>query len=264
MFPCAEQTRLSTPWIITPRPNRSPAVRLICVPPAGGSVQAFTGWSERLSRAEVGIVQLPGRGSRVREPLVQSLSDAGGEVVHAITTLPAHPTVLFGHSFGAVIAFEAARRLHSRSWPVLALFVSGWPAPSVGYQAPPIADLPADLFVKEVSRRYDAIPDALLREGELLNLLIPGLRADFAMAESYRPESGPALACPIIACGGRNDPFVSPADLEGWRNETRGRFSAHLFSGAHHYLVEERAAVTALIANQLSVILAALSRHLLT
>jgi surfactin synthase thioesterase subunit len=252
---------LHNQWIITPRPNRASAVRLICVPPAGGSVTAFAGWSERLPQhIEVGIVQLPGRGSRVREPLVDSLPDVVDGVVDAIAAPPPHPTVLFGHSFGAVIAFEAARRLQGRGWPLLALFVSGRRAPAAGHLEPQVAGLPVDAFVNEVRSRYDAIPDSLLRENELLDLVLPGLRADLAMAEGYRREAGPVLSCPVVACAGRNDPHVSRPDLDGWRDETRGRFSAHLFGGGHHYLVQERAAITALIANQLSVILAAMSR----
>jgi surfactin synthase thioesterase subunit len=251
---------LNSQWIITPRPNRASAVRLICVPPAGGSVAAFAGWAERLPRTEVGIVQLPGRGSRVREPLIDSLPAVVDGVVDAITSAHPHPTVLFGHSFGAVIAFEAARRLHGRGWPLLALFVSGRRAPGLGHQDQQVAALPVDAFVNEVRHRYDAIPDSLLREDELLNLVLPGLRADLAMAEGYRCEPAPPLSCPIVACAGRNDPHVSRTDLEAWRDETRSRFSAHLFGGGHHYLVQERAAITALIANQLSVILAAMSR----
>src|SRR5688572_11823589 len=118
------QRVLSDKWIVTPRPNRAAAVRLVCLPHAGGGVATFRGWPEQLPAAEVSIVQLPGRGSRLREPLVDSLVSAADAVADSIAASPACPTVLLGHSLGALIAFESARRLRDRGWPLLALFVS--------------------------------------------------------------------------------------------------------------------------------------------
>lgn len=251
---------MSPNWIVTPRPSRSPAVRLVLVPHAGGSVATFRGWAERLPIAEVGVVQLPGRGSRLREPLVSSLTQAAASVVDAITVLPAYPTVVLGHSLGALIAFEAARGLRDRGWPLLALFVSGRRGPSLPDPLAPISQLPAAEFVAEVRRRYDAVPDAVLGDPDLMQLLLPGLRADFAMLESYQYESRPPLMCPVVACGGAGDPHASRDDLEAWRHETRGRFSVHTFGRGHFYFQEEREAVTALIANQLSVLMSAMGR----
>jgi medium-chain acyl-[acyl-carrier-protein] hydrolase len=250
---------LANQWIVTPRTNRTAQVRLLCVPHAGGGVASFRGWSERL-RAEVGIVQLPGRGSRLREPLVTTIPDAAAGIVTALASLPVYPTVLFGHSLGALIAFETARRLRDSGWPLLALFVSGRRAPGLPEPLPPISGLPAHEFVTEVQRRYDAVPAAVASDAELMELLVPGLRADFAMLEGYRNEAAAPLTCPIIACGGATDPHASRAELEAWKRETSNRFSVHLFSGGHFYLQQEHEALTALIANQLSVMVAALTR----
>jgi medium-chain acyl-[acyl-carrier-protein] hydrolase len=250
---------LPTSWIVTPRPNRALAVRLICVPHAGGGVATFRGWQERLGLAELGVVQMPGRGSRLREPAVQSLADAAAGVVDSLLALPQYPTVLFGHSLGALIAFEAARGSATRAGPPRAVRV-GPPGTLLADPLGPLATLPTDDFVREVRRRYDAVPDAVLADADMMKMLVPGLRADFAMLEGYRYEPAAALPCPIIALGGASDPHATLPELEGWRRETSARFSVHTFEGGHFYVQQEREAVTALISNQLSVLVGAMSR----
>jgi medium-chain acyl-[acyl-carrier-protein] hydrolase len=251
---------LGTQWIITPLPNPKAAVRFICVPHAGGGVASFRGWSERLTAAEVGIVLLPGRGSRLREPLHQSISEAACAVADAVASGPERPAVFFGHSLGALIAFEAARLLESRSWPLLSVFVSGRRAPALSDPLPPVSSLPDAQFIAEVQRRYDSVPAAVLADADLMQLLLPGLRADFAMVDSYRHEPAAPLRCPLVACGGNTDPYATRQELEAWKSETTGRFSAHTFGGGHLYLQREQEALTALVANQLSVMVGAMSR----
>ena len=251
---------LSDKWIVTPRPNRAAAVRLVCLPHAGGGVATFRGWPEQLPAAEVSIVQLPGRGSRLREPLVDSLVRAAAAVADSIAASPAWATVLLGHSLGALIAFETARRLRDRGWPLLALFVSGRRGPALPDPLPPVAHLPAGSFVSEVRRRYGAVPDGVLADPDLMQLLLPGLRADFAMLEGYRYEPGAPLNCPVIACGGVADPHARRDELDAWRRETRNRFNLHTFSGGHFYLQDERVAVTGMVANHLTVLLGAMAR----
>jgi medium-chain acyl-[acyl-carrier-protein] hydrolase len=247
-------------WIVTPRRNPSPDVRVLCVPDAGGDVTTFRGWGERFRTADLGIVELPGRGGRIREPLVMSVSQAAYGVAAAVTDLPAYPTVLFGHGLGALIAFETARCLRDHGWPLLALFVSGRRAPSLPDPLPPVAGLPEAAFVAELRRNGNIIPDGVLSDPELMELLLPGLRADSRMLDSYQYEAAEPLHCPIVASGGLADPLASRTDLEAWRSETRGRFSAHMFGGGHSYLYAETEAVTSLIANRMTVLLGALSR----
>jgi surfactin synthase thioesterase subunit len=251
---------LSNRWIITPRPNRSPAVRLLCFPPVGGAADVFGGWSERLPSVDLGLVQLPGRISRLGEPLIRTIHDAARGVAEAVAEMPALPTVLFGHGLGAVIAFESARRLQDRTWPVLALFVSACAAPALKALEQSFATLPAEELVSRVRQRHAAVPRAVLADREMLELFVPGLRADVEMAERYQYAAGVPLACPIVACGGSADPHTSRAQLEAWRTETRGRSSVHLFEGGPLYVQQERAAVTGLIASQLTVMLGAMSR----
>lgn len=246
--------------MISNRPNRAPAVRLVCIPHAGGGVGTFAGWADRLPASEVDIVQLPGRGTRLREAPLASVTQAADGLADAIGRLPGYPTVLFGHGLGALIAFETARRLYSRAWPLVALFPSGCRAPQLPGRESPRACLPDPEFVEEVRRRSADVPDAVLADGELRRATIAGLRSEFAMFESYRYEDGPPLECPIVACGGRGDDGVTREELEAWKGETRGRASVRLFEGGALYLLQERTALTGLIANQLTVLLGAMSR----
>jgi len=247
-------------WIVTPRPNPKAAIRLICVPPAGGGMSSFRGWTERLAIAEVGLAELPGRGSRVREPVVASVTAAADGLVDAIVRAPAAPTVLFGHGLGSTIAFEAARRLEARSWPLVALFVSGRRAPSLPASSPGLSRLPLEQLIEEAQRRSDLIPLDAALDRDSVRLLMPGVRADFEMLDGYVYQPGTQLRCPIVACGAASDPDASRSDLSAWRAETSARFSLHILAGDATYLRREREAVTALIANQLSVMVSALAR----
>jgi medium-chain acyl-[acyl-carrier-protein] hydrolase len=251
---------MNSRWIVTPHPNRLAAVRLICVPHAGGGIGTFDGWAERLPAADLGIVQLPGRWTRIGEPAVASVPDAADGVAGALAAIPALPTLLFGHGVGALIAFETARRLRDRSWPLLALFVSGRRAPGVPDPLPPISGLPADAFLLEVRARLDGLTDTLVADPDLRPVFVQGLRADFAMAERYEYAPAPPLSCPIIACAGSRDPHATATDLQGWSAETRSRFRAHTLSGTQAFVISERASVTRLIANETSVLLSVLAR----
>jgi medium-chain acyl-[acyl-carrier-protein] hydrolase len=254
-------TPLPTPhWIVTPRPNPRAALRLILTPDAGGSPATFRGWCERLPAAAVGIVQLPGRAALVREPFVQSVAEAAERVADEVTAGADDPTVLFGHGLGALIAFEAARRLSARHWPVLGLFVSGQGAPSLGLMAPRISDLPADEFVAQLRQRRHVLPADAAADPDVLRMLLPIVRADVGMTESYRYEPASPLRCPIIACDAVADPLASASDVDGWKRETTGRFSVQRFGGDRSYVQREHEALTALIGNHLSVMLGALAR----
>jgi medium-chain acyl-[acyl-carrier-protein] hydrolase len=247
-------------WIFTARARRSPAVRLVCVPYAGGGIDVFAGWADRLPACEVGIVQLPGRGSRLRDPLVDTVGRAAAAVAGAVAAMPAFPTVLFGHGLGALIAFETARRLRDRTWPLLGLFVSGQRAPALPPAQPSIAALPDAEFLAAFAARYEPAVRTTLGDPDLQLLLLPGMRADMAMAEQYLYEPSAPLDCPIAACGGSDDPYASREDMEAWSAATRARTSVHVFAGGHFYLLDERPAITRLIGNRLTVMLGALAR----
>ena len=168
------------------------------------------------------------------------------------------PTVLFGHGLGALIAFETARRLQARRWPMLALFVSGQGGPAGRRLAPRVSHLPVDQLVVQLRQRH-VLPSDLLSDPDAMRLVLHVVRADVAMAEEYRYEPAHPLLCPIVACDAPADTHASRSGVEDWKQETTARFSIHRF-GDRSYIHREREALTALIRNHVSVMMGALAR----
>ena len=146
------------------------------------------------------------------------------------------PFAFFGHSMGALVSFELARLLHKEyKCSPSHLFVSGRRAPQVPDPDPPIHTLPNSEFLQEL-RRLNGTPEAVLQNDELMQLLLPTLRADFAVLETYVYTPQPLLDYPITAFGGLQDPEVCCEVLEAWRDQTRAAFSLHKFPGDHFFL----------------------------
>ena len=235
----------SNAWILGVRPRPAARRRLFCLPYAGGAASVFRSWAEMLpADVEVCPVQLPGRGSRFREAPFRKVADLVPALAEGLLPLLDLPFALFGHSMGAVVAFELARELRRRGEvaPVL-LALSGHQAPLRPDAEPPFSHLPDAEFLEEVRRRYDGIPPEVLAEEELLQLLLPVLRADIQVLETYAYVKEPPLDCPISCFGGEDDPHVSLADLEAWRDETCGPLQVRTFPGGHFFVESARAAV---------------------
>jgi medium-chain acyl-[acyl-carrier-protein] hydrolase len=228
-------------WMLPLRSN--PLGRgLFCFPYAGGSSAVFRSWPKALSAVDVRAVQLPGRGGRLRERPHTRVRELA---VAACDGLLAHldePFALFGHSFGALVAFEVARELRRRRGPQpVHLFISARRGPRRPDPVPPLHGLPEARFLHEVQTRYGGIPDVVLQEPELLALLLPTLRADLEAVETYTYEPEAPLDVPISAFGGLNDPWATLEDLEAWRDETRATFKLTRFPGGHFYLESSEA-----------------------
>jgi medium-chain acyl-[acyl-carrier-protein] hydrolase len=185
-------------------------------------------------------VQLPGREGRVREepftrlePLVASLTDA---LAQELTELPA---AFFGHSMGALVAFETARELRRRgAREPVQLLVSARRAPHLPARHEPIHALPEAAFRDEL-RRLQGTPEAVLEHPELMELLEPMLRADFAVIETFEHRPAPPLNAPITAFGGAGDEDVPFEDLDAWSRHTAGGFRRRSFRGGHFFLQHE-------------------------
>jgi pyochelin biosynthesis protein PchC len=238
-------------WIRRPRPVPEAKVRLFCVPHAGAGPSVYAHWPAELSlAAEVCLVHLPGRESRFAEPLLDDIDAIADAVRAAAEPLLDKPFALFGHSMGALVCYEMAHRLPRE--PVR-LFASGSPPPHL----PPgevIAHLPDAGFLAGVRRGTGDAADPVWDDQELVRLLLPVLRADFAACERYRWPLRPPLRCDVVALCGAGDRFVSHTGLARWAELTTGRCATHVIGHGHFNVVSERAAVHRLIREELGLV----------
>jgi surfactin synthase thioesterase subunit len=167
-------------------------------------------------------------------------------IVEALLRRPAAPTVFFGHSMGGLVAFEVARQLAAAAHALPAhVVVSGHAPPHLPTPHPPISHLPDAAFLRELDRRFAAVPAELMHHPDVLALLLPALRADIAAVEDSRHSPVTVLTCPITAFGGSDDAMATPEHLEAWRDLTSGPFRQRSFPGGHFYINGQREAVLA-------------------
>jgi surfactin synthase thioesterase subunit len=222
-------------------PGRKPSphtrLRLFCSPYAGGSASMFRIWPNALpADVEACPIQLPGRCTRLMERPFTDLSSLIEVLAQALSSLLDKPFAIFGHSLGALVGFELARQLRRQYGASPArLFVSAGCAPQIPRRGSPIHILPAKEFLAEV-RRLNGVPKEVLEQEELMEIVVPLLRADFALYETYMYSAEPPLNCPISAFGGLQDSKVTRSDLEAWRDQTAGAFSLRMLSGDHFFL----------------------------
>ncbi|MGP1384412.1 MAG: thioesterase II family protein [Thainema sp.] len=233
----AYSTNQATNWIRSEQLNPDAALRLFCLPYAGGNARSFRHWSAALpDDVDVCAIELPGHGTRLTEPPISDLDELVTAIAHVIQPFLDRPFALFGHSMGALLSFELARhyRRHNQPMPTH-LFVSGHRAPQLPDPEPPIYALPESEF-RDKLRRLQGTPQAVLDNDEFMALLLPVLRADFTVCEtySYRPE--PPLSCPITAFGGTQDAATRRGRLRAWRYQTDARFTKHVLPG-HHFFI---------------------------
>ncbi|HEV2863952.1 MAG TPA: alpha/beta fold hydrolase [Pyrinomonadaceae bacterium] len=225
------------PWLPSRAPDAGAGLRLFCFPYAGGGTLAFRDWQRRLpASVELCPVQMPGRETRLRERPFTDLRSLVREVARALAPGLDTPFALFGHSMGALISFELARELRrEHGVEPVHLFVSGRRAPQIPYTHPSLHDLPEPEFVEQL-RRLNGTPAEVFGQPELLQLLLPRLRADFQLCETYRYDAERPLGCPVTAFGGLQDPDTTAPHLEGWREQTASSFAAHMLPGDHFFL----------------------------
>ena len=224
-------------WIACRKPNPQARLRLFCFPYAGSGASMFRTWSDGLpADVDVCPVQFPGRGTRLMETPFTQLSPLVEALAQALVPLMDKPFAFFGHSLGALVGFELARQLRRQSGvqPVR-LFVSADRAPQIPHRDRPIHALPEGEFLVEL-RRLNGSPGKVLEDMELMQIMLPILRADFAVYETYVYATEPPLDCPISVFGGLQDHRVSRGDLEAWRGQTSASFSLQMFPGDHFFL----------------------------
>lgn len=229
------------------------AVRLVCLPHAGGSASFFFPLSRALAdRVRVLGVQYPGRQERYDEPVIDDLHVLADRVAEVLVARPSGPYALFGHSLGGALAYEVAVRLRDAGQPApVRLFVSGRRAPS-RYREGTVHLRDDDGIVAEL-RRLSGTHQDVLGDPDLLRLVMPALRGDYRAIETYRPRSDVPLDCPVTVLTGDRDPVVSLDEAHDWGRHTTGPTIVRVFSGGHFFLVDHAATIADLVRDELTV-----------
>jgi pyochelin biosynthetic protein PchC len=238
-------TGLAQEWLRGPRPRRRPRLRLVCFPHAGGSARFYYPWLRELPTGiELLAVQYPGRDDRLDEPLLDRMDQLADPLADAVAEVADVPLVLFGHSMGASVAFEVARRLDNRSSGLVRhLFVSARPAPFS--TAPALGPPPDDETLVRELARLGGTDSALFDDPEIRATLLPAIRGDYRLIEGYRYRAGPPLSCATTAVVGSHDSEVPCRLAEGWQAATTGTFALRVMQGGHFYLTERRSELVA-------------------
>lgn len=245
----------ATPWIVH-RPGVSARIRLFCFSYAGGNAVSFMEWQpSMLPGVLVCAIQLPGRGARYHESPRTDLQPLVGELAGVLGGLSDLPCAFFGHSLGGLLAFELARHLERNGlMRPRHLFVSGCHAPR--YRTPLELHLLDDDGLIEAVKGYRGTPPEVLANRELMELVLPTIRADFALVGGYRYQEGRLLSMPLTVMAGREDSFDSALQVEGWEHESGKGCSIHWFDGDHFFLRSQQRQVLACINAELAGLLA--------
>ncbi|NJN67348.1 MAG: thioesterase [Chloroflexaceae bacterium] len=223
--------------ITHPRFKPDASLRLVCFPYAGGGTTIYRAWLDAMPAwIEVCPVKLPGREDRLFDPPHTNLNQLLAELAVDIEASVPVPFAFFGHSMGAMIAYELTRLLHRRGRPLpVHLLVSGHRAPQLPDMRPPISHLPDDQFMAQLSR-MNGTPREVAEHDELMRMLLPVLRADFTLCDTYTYVPDVPLECPISALSGTDDAIANREKMEPWRKQTSGDFKLHVFAGGHFFL----------------------------
>jgi medium-chain acyl-[acyl-carrier-protein] hydrolase len=231
-------------------------LRLFCLPFGGAGASVYRNWQHNLPRSiEVCPIQLPGREERLSEKPFTHTAPLVAELGQVLEPYLDRPFALFGHSMGALISFELARHLRSLNQPIpMQLFISGRPAPQIPDPDPPTFHLSDPEFIEEL-RRMQGTPEAVLQNPELMALLLPLLRADFELCQTYHYQHEPPLDCPFFVFGGFDDTDVTQENLVAWCTQTHYPMRLQMFSGDHFFLLNSQQELLNIISQQLSQII---------
>lgn len=231
-------------------PARADSPRIICFPHAGGSPRAFLDWQAGLGAdAEIVAVCRPGREHRASEPApsIGEFIDGAAAAIIDLSAADGRPYYLFGHSLGALVAFEVCRRLAGPAAPSH-FIASGCSAPCLlpSQRVRRIATLSGAEFAEAIGF-FGGLDPEVIADAELRDLLLPGLIADFRMAVGYRYRPGPRLAVPATVVVGRDDPHVGPEQVAPWDREFTWPPERHWVDGGHFYFDSDPGAVTGIL-----------------
>lgn len=232
-----------TSWFRCTEPRPWASLRLFCFPHAGGSAVAYRNWAKETTAAvEVQAVQYPGRADRIADAFVGDAHRLARLIAGSMTPLLDRPAAFFGHSMGAIVAYETARLLAERGHGLLHLFASGARPPHDRGEPEHVAERDDDGVVAELAKLGGSDAE-VLRDPEMRELILPYVRNDFRLIESYVQRPGPKLGIPVTALIGSSDPHVTEDQAVGWSETTDAAFTLETFPGDHFYLVPEQTKV---------------------
>lgn len=224
-----------------PKKLTSPNLRLFCFPFAGGSATAFHPWTSSLPvGVELCAIQLPGRGMRFKDKPYVRMGDLITDLENSISCLLDKPFIFYGHSMGSIIVFELIRKMieNNRSMPKH-IVVSGRRAPQIGYNEPQIHKLSESDFIAKL-KEYNGTPQEIYENKELLDLVLPILRTDFEMLETWEYIEKDPFSIPLSVCGGVEDDRAPRDMLEAWGAHTTASFDCQMFKGGHFFLETDK------------------------
>ena len=225
-------------WIQVLHQPAEASVRLFCFPYAGSTTVVYRPWVDWLPPfVELMAIEYPGHGKRLREKPFHKIPDLVQPLTQAILPLLNRPYAFFGHSMGALVAYEVIRQLQQLGTALpIHLFVSGRSAPHIPETVePPLYTLPDEEF-KQKLREFNGTPEEILNHDELMELLLPILRCDFEACETYKHIPGDPLPIPISALGGLSDESVPPDHIRAWQSHTSKQFRFHFFPDGHFFI----------------------------
>ena len=246
------RTTIQTPWLPQINTNPRAKLRLFCLPYAGGSTYIYDRWSDFFpDTIEICPIELPGRRKRFIETPYDSINLLISDLGKVLLPYLDEPFALFGHSMGGLVSFELTRLLRRRyHLQPVHLFISACRATQIPRSKPPIHNLDDAAFTQEIIR-LGGTPQAVLKDKEMMELILPILKADFKAIETHIYQVESPLNLPLTVFGGDSDTEVTPEELAAWREQTTGKFSLERFTGGHFFLESERSLLLNSINNAL-------------
>ncbi len=246
-------TQSNSPWVLShSRCADEARVRLFCLPFAGGGASMYASWAGALGpEVDVVPIQLPGRENRRRERPIDDIEVLAREIVSAVRDLLDRRFALFGHSMGALVAFEVAREMRRQRLPgPTMMFVCAKRAPQLGPDAVPLGRLPDSALLRQLHKQFGL--DISEDMKPLIELMLPTIRADICAVDDYRYTEAEPFRFPIVALGGDSDHSVAVAELQGWSVQTVSSFDMRLLPGGHFFVNGSRDRVAAVLRQALT------------